>query len=233
MKKFLIKICIIFALSVLTGCAAFAPMATGNITDNIYVVENSENMNFSSTNLFIIRDSTQYVVIDAGTSLTETANEMEKLGINPNSVAAVFLTHTDWDHVGALELFGNAQLFMSKEEEQLINGQRRRAPFMRNSIPRTDYNLLTDREIVQVGNLTIKGFLTPGHTPGSMVFLVNNRYLFTGDALRLRNGEITGAQRPRLFNMNTRRANRSVNEIIRQIPAKYIFTSHFGYLEIK
>ena len=231
-QKSLMKICTIFAISALTGCVAFAPLPTGKIIDNIYVVENSENMIFSSANIFIIRDVEQYIVIDAGTSLTETADEIERLGINPNNVVAVFLTHTDNDHVGALDLFSNAKLFISKEEAQMINGQRRRAPFMRNSISRTDYILLEDLEVVQIGNLTIKGFLTPGHTPGSMVFLINDKYLFTGDALRLRNGRITGAQRPGLFNMSTRKANRSVNEIIRQIPATYIFTSHFGYLRI-
>jgi glyoxylase-like metal-dependent hydrolase (beta-lactamase superfamily II) len=154
---------------------------------------------------------------------------MKKLGINPDDVAAVFLTHTDGDHVGALGLFGKAKLYMSKEEVQMINGTISKFLWFGNSIPRTDYNLLEDRQTVQIGNLKVEGILVPGHTSGMMAYLVNDRYLFTGDILSLKDGKI--APIPAFFDMDTEQAAKS-REIIRYIPAaEYIFTAHWGYTD--
>lgn len=43
--------------------------------------------------------------------------------------------------------------------------------------------LLKDKETLNAGSLTIKVMHTPGHTPACMSFLVNDKALFTGDAL--------------------------------------------------
>ena len=77
----------------------FAPLETGRVVDNIFVVKDD------FANVFIIQDSAQYIVIDCANDPATVAEQMKKLGINPDDVAAVFLTHTDGDHVGALGLF--------------------------------------------------------------------------------------------------------------------------------
>jgi len=60
-----------------------------------------------------------------------------------------------------------------------------------------------------------------------MAYLVNDKYLFTGDILSLKEGKI--APIPSFFNMDTPQAIASM-EIIRHIPtAQYIFTAHWGY----
>jgi glyoxylase-like metal-dependent hydrolase (beta-lactamase superfamily II) len=88
---------------------------------------------------------------------------------------------------------------------------------------------LKDRDIYQTGNLKIEGFLAPGHTTGMMAYLVNDKYLFSGDILRLKEGKITPI--PAIYNMDTKQAEKSM-EIIRHIPsAEYIFTSHWGYTD--
>ena len=92
--------------------SGFAPMETGRIVDDIFVVKDD------FANIFIIRDTTQYIVIDCATDQATVAEQMKKLGIDPDEVAAVFLTHTDGDHVGALGLFDKAKLYMSKEESR-------------------------------------------------------------------------------------------------------------------
>jgi metallo-beta-lactamase class B len=213
--------------------SGFAPMETGivvkdifiekNVVDNIYVVKDDY------ANLFIIQDGEQYIVIDCATDKTTVAEQMKKLDINPDKVVAVFLTHTDQDHVGALGLFDKAKLYISKEEEQMINGKKSKFLWLGNSLSRTDYSLLDDRQIVQIGNLKIEGILVPGHTSGMMAYLINDRYLFTGDILSLKDGRI--APIPSFFNMDTKQAIESM-EIIRRIPsAGYIFTAHWGYTD--
>jgi len=203
--------------------SGFAPMETGKVVDDIFVAKDD------FANLFIIQDGEQYIVIDCATNPSTVAEQMKKLGINPHEVAAVFLTHTDGDHVGALALFDKAKLYMSKEEEQMINGKKSKRLWFGNSISRSDYILLEDRELVQIGNLKIEGILVPGHTSGMMAYLVNDKYLFTGDILSLKDGKI--APIPSFFDMDNVQAVESM-DIIRHIPtAGYIFTAHWGYTD--
>ncbi|MDR1761299.1 MAG: MBL fold metallo-hydrolase [Bacteroidales bacterium] len=201
----------------------FTPMETGRVVDNIFVVKDD------FANIFIIQDSTQYIVIDAANNPTIVAEQMKKLGINPDNVTAVFLTHTDSDHVGALSLFNKAKLYMSKEEEQMINGTKSKFLWFGNLLPRTNYILLEDREVVQIGNLKFEAILVPGHTSGMTAYLVNDKYLFSGDIASLKNGKI--APIPAFFDMDTKQAVKS-HEIIRHVPtAEYIFTGHWGYTD--
>jgi len=201
----------------------FAPMETGQVVDNIFVLKDD------FANVFIIQDSTQYVVIDCANNPAIVAEQMEKLGINPDNVVAVFLTHTDGDHVGALSLFDKAKLYMSKEEEQMINGKKSKFLWFGNSLFRTDYILLDDRETVMIGNLKFEAYLVPGHTSGMTAYLVNDKYLFIGDIASLKNGKI--APIPAFFDMDTEQAVKS-HEIIRHIPtAEYVFTGHWGYTD--
>ena len=201
----------------------FAPMETGKVVNNIFVVKDD------FANVFIIQDSTQYVVIDCANNPAIVAEEMEKLKINLNNVVAVFLTHTDGDHVGSLSLFDKAKLYMSKEEEQMINGTKSKFLWFGNSLSRTDYILLEDRETVQIGNLKFEAFLVPGHTSGMTAYLLNDKYLFIGDIASLKDRKI--APIPAFFDMDTEQAVKS-HEIIRHIPtAEYIFTGHWGYTD--
>ena len=88
---------------------------------------------------------------------------------------------------------------------------------------------MEDREVVQIGNLKIKGILVPGHTSGMTAYLINDKYLFTGDILSLKDGKM--APVPAFFNMDNDQAIKSMN-IIRHIPAaQYVFTAHWGYTD--
>jgi glyoxylase-like metal-dependent hydrolase (beta-lactamase superfamily II) len=237
LKRVLIIIGIVFGVVILTfgglflklnhEMSGFSPMETGRVEDNIFVVKDG------FANFFIIQDGTQYIVIDAGMDQKIITLELEKLGVNSNNVTALFLTHTDSDHIGGSALFSNAKLYVAKEELPMINGEKTK--FVRmfsnpgNSMPRNDFIFLEDREVVQVGNLKIQGILVPGHTTGMMAYLVNDKYLFTGDILCLNEGKITPI--PKFFDMDHTQAVESM-EIIRRIPAaEYIFTSHWGYTD--
>ncbi|MDR2970301.1 MAG: MBL fold metallo-hydrolase [Bacteroidales bacterium] len=212
-----------FFLKLKSETSGFAPMETGKIVEDIFVVKDG------FANLFIIKDSAQYIVFDCANDKTTVAEQMKILGINLEDVSTVFLTHSDGDHVGALGLFDQAKLYMSKEEVQMINGTKSKFLWFGNSIPRTDYLLLEDREIVQIGNLKIEGILVPGHTTGMMAYLINDKYLFSGDILSLKEGKM--APIPAFFNMDNEQAIKSM-EIIRHFPTvEYIFTSHWGYTE--
>ena len=198
------------------------PTETMEIVDNVFSVKDSY------VNMFLIATGDQYIAIDAGQKLDIIENEFKKLDIDLNEIRAVFLTHTDFDHTAAIKLFKNAKIYLSRQEEQLINGETSRFfSIIGNKIDTKDYELLEDQQILNVGNLKIQGLLTPGHTPGSMCYIINDKYLFTGDAISLKNGKINKFNK--MFNMDTKTATNSIVKLIKIPEVEYIFTAHHGY----
>ena len=72
--------------------------------------------------------------------------------------------------------------------------------------------------------------MTPGHTPGSMSYLVNDSILFTGDTLTIQKGKV----KPFFWlqNMNTRLQKESIKKLLKIDNVKMICTGHTGYLKI-
>ena len=98
-----------------------------------------------------------------------------------------------------------------------------------NKINADKYTLLDDQQIINISDMKIRGFLTPGHTPGSMCYLINDTLLFTGDVLSLNQGKAEKFYKS--FNMDSETAARSIGKIIRIPEVHYIFTAHNGYSE--
>jgi len=193
---------------------------TGLIVNNISAIQDG----FS--NLFLVKSDENYIAIDAGQNPTVIAQELQKLDIKPEKIIAVLLTHSDSDHVGALNLFTNAKVYLSKQEEPLVTGEKSRVLFIKNKIDTKAYTTLTDQQVLRIGNRNIQAVLTPGHTPGSMCFLIDDKYLFTGDALSLKESKI--AQFNEFFNMDTEEAIHSLDKIAHFQDVEYIFTAHHG-----
>ena len=232
-KKVLLGISIIIILLVIVSVGYMIkfkmetrkmnPIETKEIVGNIFAI------NDSFVNLFLIKDSTQYIAIDAGNNIEAVSGELKKLNINPDKVVAVLLTHTHGDHVGAIKLFKNAKVYLSTPEEQMINGKKSAFLWFRNKIDTKVYSLIDDNQVFNIGNIKIKGILTPGHTPGSMCYLINDKYLFVGDALSIKAGKIEKFNE--FFNMDTKTAINSI-EKIKQIPGvEYIFSAHYGFIK--
>ncbi|MCL2446357.1 MAG: MBL fold metallo-hydrolase [Oscillospiraceae bacterium] len=209
------------------------PLATRAITQNVYAIQTG------TVNFFLIRGNHGYIAIDTGEDITQAEQELYALGISPQEIVAIFLTHSDSDHTAAISLFPNATLYLSEHEVQMIDGTTNRARgrflllswLMRSNINNPvfpyKFTTLTDHEQIEVDGVLIQGFLTPGHTPGSMSFLVDERYLFTGDAMAFnRNGR--AARMIHLSDMNSNQARQSISSIA-TIQAQYIFTAHHGY----
>ena len=198
-----------------------APIETQQIVENVFSVRDT------FVNMYLVKDGDQYVAIDAGNNADNVAYELKKLKINPDQVIALFLTHTDGDHVAAVKIFKKAQVYLSKAEGQLLNGQKSRFLIFGNKIATKEYLLIDDQQQFTFGNIKVKGILTPGHTIGSMCYLVNDKYLFTGDALSLKNGKIDLFNL--FFNMDSKSAAESMGLITNIPTAEYIFTAHYGF----
>ncbi len=203
---------------------AMRPLPSGKITDDLYAIKTD------FVNLYLVACSDEeYFAIDAGTSNKKALSEMEKLGISPAQVKAVFLTHSDFDHTAGLSIFDDAIVYLSKQEEQMVNGNVARGPGMRNKLS-VPYTLLSE-EPITLGNCIVKGVSTPGHTPGSICYVVNDRYLFTGDCIKLdgNRAELFNAR----FNMDGELQKRSILKL-KNIPSlNKVFTAHYGSCDYK
>ena len=101
------------------------------------------------------------------------------LGIAPQSVQHILITHQDTDHVGAVEadspgLFQNAALYIGEVENRYLTGEvRRKVIYHLYKLPQVTINnkkvLLQDGEVINIDGIKIECFLVPGHTWGHSV----------------------------------------------------------------
>ncbi len=200
--------------------SSFHPARTAKIADNLYAV------NCAMVNFYAYKNDGGIALFDAGLNPGMARRGLKRLGLSPDEVTRVFLTHTDYDHTGGLAAFPNAEVFISDAEEQMINGETVRRGFMRNSLKRP-YKTMRDGETIQHGDVSVKLILTPGHTPGSASYLVDGRVLVTGDLLRVTRGNIKPFLR--LMNKDHKRDAMTIEAMRGDLgQAEYILTGHTG-----
>ena len=169
------------------GKEIFKPLNTGWIDENVACVREWV------ANIFFYRRGETTIMIDAGYNYDRLAEKMGWLEIDAKSIRHILITHQDTDHVGAVEadglgLFKKAKLYIGEIENRYLTGEvRRRVMHRLYKLPQVTINnkkqLLKDGETFKIGNIKIHAFLVPGHTWGHMVYLIDDKYLFTGDAI--------------------------------------------------
>ena len=169
------------------GKEIFKPLNTGWIDEHVACVREWV------ANIFFYRKGETTIMIDAGYNYDRLAEKMSWLGIDPASIRHILITHQDTDHVGAVEadslgLFRQATLYIGEVENRYLTGEaRRRVIYRLYKLPQVTIDnkkvLLKDGQVITIGGVKIECFLTPGHTWGHMVYLIDDRYLFTGDAI--------------------------------------------------
>ena len=169
------------------GKEIFKPLNTGWIDENVACVREWV------ANIFFYRSGETTIMIDAGYNYDRLAEKMGWLEIDAKSIRHILITHQDTDHVGAVEadglgLFKKAKLYIGEIENRYLTGEvRRRVMHRLYKLPQVTINnkkqLLKDGETFKIGNIKIHAFLVPGHTWGHMVYLIDDKYLFTGDTI--------------------------------------------------
>jgi glyoxylase-like metal-dependent hydrolase (beta-lactamase superfamily II) len=209
-----------FYLNYRLGIKDMTPVPTAALNDSVFSIRD----NF--VNAFVFRGKEGYLMVDAGFSQKSVSAELKKLGIAPGQITSILLTHADSDHTGAIGLFNMPKIYLHKEEEQMINGQTAKVAPFKMHWEYGPYILLNSNDTLTIDGLNIKVIHTPGHTPGSVCYVVGSDYLVTGDNLIVDAGRAA----PFLdkFNMDTPAQVSSLKGLPDLKSFKYILTGHYG-----
>ena len=169
------------------GKEIFKPLNTGRIDEHVACIREW------IANIFFYTKNGTTIMIDAGYNYDRMAEKMRWLDIDPSAIRHILITHQDTDHVGAVErdsdgLFRQATLYLGEIENRYLTGEvRRKVIFGAYKLPMVETDnkkvLLKDGEVFQIEDIKVEAILVPGHTWGHMVYLIDDEYLFTGDAI--------------------------------------------------
>lgn len=109
------------------------------------------------------------------------AAQLEEIGVKPEDIPAMAISHTHPDHIGNVEMFPHAMLYVQKAEYQWPGTDGK--PRFKAEHPVA--LLEGDKDVFGDGSITIVS--TPGHTPGHQSLLVKlpktGAVILTGDAV--------------------------------------------------
>ncbi len=158
-----------------------------------------------ASNMYFIPVGDTGIVFDPNIN-EELPPLLERLGINR---VQIILTHEHYDHTTGVEWLQGlieASLFCHKACDDYISSDKGNNPklvalvlnskdsldgghryddFMASYVP---YKLKADRvfqdsEELRVGDCSFQCISTPGHSPGSACYILDDKYIFTGDSL--------------------------------------------------
>lgn len=159
-----------------------------------------------NTNVYLIRNGNSSVLIDAGEkgSTRKLLKVLEMYGLKPQNIHLIILTHTHYDHTGNLKALKNATgaqvLVHSNEADKLKAGYTplpKGTKMFSKIIVYLGHHLMrklaryepVEPDIVvddqyDLSPHGISGYIlfTPGHTSGSISFILKDNDAFIGDA---------------------------------------------------
>lgn len=145
--------------------------------------------------IYLARTDSGVVVVDlgwhgAGGALREG---LARMGVTPEEVRAVFLTHSHRDHIGAWRVVRGARFHLSEAEVAYFERERRHSDLpsragealLGRAAPHPEelrIHPFSADTAFAFGSDTLRAFAVPGHTPGSAAYLFRG-VLFVGDAV--------------------------------------------------
>lgn len=138
-----------------------------------------------NTYVFFDEKKKEGVVIDPSFDYKKVIAVMEEEGI---SCAAILLTHGHFDHIAGVDAIRDrfdAPVYIGEKDADMLTDDVKncgRGMGISLVCKKGPEHTIKDGDVLELGGMQIKVIGTPGHSPGSVCFAVED-VLFTGDTL--------------------------------------------------
>lgn len=181
----------------------------------------------------LLKTKKGFVVLDTGGPChrRQMESRIAKHNCELTDIKAILCTHLHWDHIYNFDLFPNAEIILSIKEWEYANSVSSLGvyPPLITALGERKLRLIkySGEEVFD----KIYGVFTPGHTPGSMTFLIeidSILHALAGDAIKNRsellNGKISST-------LNLQKSEKSI-ELIKNL-AKRILPGHDSWIRME
>ncbi|MEM6964268.1 MAG: MBL fold metallo-hydrolase [Bacteroidota bacterium] len=209
----------------------------------IHTIDLKFKDNHNAIASFLVETDKGPILIETGPHSTypHLQKGIEKAGYQPSDIQHVFLSHIHLDHAGAAWAFAElgAKIYVHpRGAKHLISPERLMSSAKRiyqdqmdslwgqmNPIPEIQVIICEDQCVYDFGNVTLKGWYTPGHAVHHIAWQMGTA-LFAGDVagVRINNGMIVPPCPPPDINIEDWIA--SLN-LIRGLELEEIYLTHF------
>jgi hydroxyacylglutathione hydrolase len=182
-------------------------------------------------NCFFVRrpDADTAVVVDPGEEVGTLLHAIEALGIE--TVAAILITHTHFDHIGAVKPLHDATgaaVYCPALEREVLADINAYVPPSLPFGPFESYeadHTVTGGDVLELAGLTFDVRSTPGHSPGHVTYSVRGEdALLSGDVLfqnSVGRVDLPGGDWPTLL--------ASIESLVREFPPETtVYPGHMG-----
>ena len=140
------------------------------------------------SNCYLIEDSGHALIIDPSAAAASILRRLKEDGCTPD---AVILTHGHFDHIMSIDTLRQAEpnlpVYIHENDAPMLTDSKKNAFalfFGQDRVWNEADVLLTDGQVIPVGNVAFHVIHTPGHSPGSICLLCEEeRVMITGDTL--------------------------------------------------
>lgn len=149
------------------------PLEPVKVFDNLYC------FGTKSVVVWALKTSEGIILIDSmwdNNDAKMVADNMKKVGLNPEDIKYVIISHGHGDHYGGAQYFKDhykSKILISEVDNELMLNSNEGANGPRSPKAKADI-FVKDMEKITLGDTTVTIVSTPGHTPGgiSMIFPV-------------------------------------------------------------
>ena len=155
------------------------------VCDGIYAYPWT-NMMENNCNTYVL-EGDGLILIDPGLKryVPDIIEAMKKDGLNPDDISLVLNTHSHPDHIDGNSYFDRdkVKLTMHEEAEKFLSQVGRQFFSMFGlEIPDRKADYFTNEGDVELNNISLKIFHSPGHSPGSIcIYWPEKKVLVSGD----------------------------------------------------
>ena len=176
-----------------TGCADITPIEDGAKYGSVTVIQDW------FTSFALIQHDDEAILIDAGFRAGKVESRLNDYNLDPMDIDRILMTHGHGDHIGGIELFEHAEVYALASERENLETEGARI-----DVP------LEDGDRIPIGDKEIMVYSVPGHTDGTVVYLIDDVLLLGDAALVNEAREITGVPENRSDDPETAAKNLSL-----------------------